>query len=334
MIDLIKKLKEGSQELNGKIILPESEDERILKAADIAARETIAQVHLLGEPDKIREKAADLGLELKDVVVIDSGDHELIARAANHYYERRKHKGTSLEKSLRIMQEQRIYLASAMVGLGEMDGMVAGATHATSKVIKSGIYCIGLSEECKLVSSYFIMVTQDKKMGEKGCFFFADCGVNPNPNSEQLADIAMSTADSFKTIMGTEPKVAMLSFSTKGSANHPDVGKVTSALSIAKLKYPDLCIDGEMQLDAAVIPEIAVRKAPDSPIQGDANVLIFPDLDAGNIGYKLVERFGKAKAFGPIIQGLKKPINDLSRGCSVEDIVSVIEITVLTAKKK
>jgi len=333
-MDLIKKLKEEAQELNRKIILPESEDERILKAADIAAKETVAQVHLLGKPDEIMSKAHKLGLKLDDVILIDSSDHDLIARAANHYYERRKHKGTSLEKSLRIMQEQKVYLAATLVGMGEMDGMVAGAITATSKVIKAGIYCIGLNESCKLVSSYFIMVTQDRAMGENGCFFFADCGVNPNPNSEQLADIAMSTADSFKSIMKTDPKIAMLSFSTKGSATHPDIGKVTSALSIAKLKYPELCIDGEMQLDAAVIPEIANRKAPNSPIQGDANVLIFPDLDAGNIGYKLVERFGKAKALGPIIQGLKNPINDLSRGCSIEDIVRVIEITVLTSKKQ
>jgi len=332
-MNLIETLKNNSKKNIKKIILPESTDERILKAAAKAARSNIADIYLLGDINEIVTKAKSCRISLSKVNLIDSKDEALISRAAELYYEKRKHKGATIEKAYRIMQEQPLYLAAAMVGLNEIDGMVAGAINPTSKVIKAGLYCIGLKKDSKLISSYFIMVSKDTSMGEKGHFFFADCGVNPNPNAEQLADIAHSTALSFENIMKKEPKIAMLSFSTHGSATHPDVGKVTSAVSIANLKYPDLCIDGELQLDAAIIPEIAARKCPDSPLKGKANILIFPDLDAGNIGYKLVERFGKAKAMGPIIQGLDKPVNDLSRGCNVDDIVRVIEITSLTTKE-
>ncbi len=332
-MNIIEKLQEGAKKTKRRIILPETWDERILRAAAVAVAENLADIYLLGDPTAIKEKAKELKISLVGAHILDSQDPQLLQKAADHYYERRKLKDATPEKSLRIMTEQPIYLAAALVGIGEVDGMVAGADTATEKVIKSGIYCIGLAEGCRLVSSYFIMVTNDKTMGEKGAFFFADCGVNPNPNAEQLADIAMSTANSFRAVMNAEPRVAMLSFSTHGSANHPDVGKVTSALSIAKLKYPELIIDGELQLDAAIIPDVAQRKAPDSVVKGTANVLIFPDLDSGNIGYKLVERFGKVKAFGPIIQGMSKPINDLSRGCNVDDVVSVIEITAVSVKK-
>jgi phosphate acetyltransferase len=214
------------------------------------------------------------------------------------------------------------------------DGMVCGCITETAKVIKSALFCIGMKPGISLVSSYFMMVHPDKSFGDNGVMFYSDCGVNPNPNAEQLADIAKCTADSLQQVMGTNARIAMLSFSTKGSAKHPDVDKVVQALAIAKQKYPELAIDGELQLDAALVPAIGQRKAPGSKIAGYANVLIFPDLDAGNIGYKLTERLGKAMAFGPILQGLAKPVNDLSRGASAEDIVNVVAITELQMENK
>ncbi len=331
ILDLIKK---GATAKKRKIVLPETSDLRTLQAAEIVLTSGIVDLILIGNKEEILKNGAAQGLKnLDKAEIIDPLNYAGIDKLAEHYYERRKHKGATLEKSLRIMQEEILYTGAALVGVGLADGMVAGAINATGKVIKAAIYCVGTQPDCPLVSSFFMMVVNNKAMGERGVIFFADSAVNPSPSFEQLANIAKSTADSFSQIMKKEPRVAMLSFSTKGSAEHPDVDKVTSAVTMAKLKYPDLKVDGELQVDAALIPEIGSRKAPESEIAGRANILIFPDLNSGNIGYKLVERLGNAMAFGPILQGLNKPVNDLSRGCSVDDIVRVIEITALLVKE-
>lgn len=332
MQEVLDLLKNGAKKHKRKIVLPETTDERVLQAAHTILAEEIADIILVGDTDTIKKQAAALKLNLDKAEIVDPLKSSCIQKLADHYYERRKHKDATPEKSIRIMQEQTIYTGAALVGAGLADGMVAGCITETAKVIKSAIYCVGLEKGISLVSSYFMMVVPNKKLGENGVLFFADCGVNPNPSSEQLADIAKCTADNFKLIIGKEPKLGMLSFSTKGSAAHPDVDKVTSALSLAKLKYPDLKIDGEFQVDAAVVPSVGERKAPGSEIAGKANILIFPDLDAGNIGYKLVQRFANAFAFGPILQGLAKPVNDLSRGATAEDIVNVVQITAMSVR--
>lgn len=329
MVDILRSKAKANKK---KIVLPEATDQRVLEAAHKILAEGSADIILVGSKDAIRTDAKKHNYNLSKAEFADPADVALMQKLADHYYERRKHKGATPEKSLRIMQEQPVYAGAALVGIGMADGMVGGCITETAKVIKSAIYCVGMAKEITLASAYFMMVSPLKHLGDDGVLFFADSGLNPNPNSEQLADIAKSTADSYKSIMGKEARVAMLSFSTKGSAEHPDVDKVRAALNTAKLKYPELKIDGELQLDAAVVPEVAKRKCPDSEVAGKANVLVFPDLDAGNIGYKLVQRFGNALAFGPILQGLAKPINDLSRGATADDIVNVAYITSLMVK--
>lgn len=333
MHEILNLIKKSASAKKRKIVLPESEDPRILAAVDIILANEVVDIILIGKKEEILKNSEAQGLKnLAKAEIFDPANYAGIQKLADHYYERRKLKGATPEKSLRIMQEEYLYTGAALVGIGLADGMVAGAVNATGRVIKAAIYCVGTQDECPLVSSFFMMVVKNKDLGERGVIFFADSAVNPSPSSEQLATIAKSTADSFKQIMNKEARVAMLSFSTKGSAEHPDIDKITSAVTMAKLKYPELKIDGEMQVDAALIPEIGLRKAPDSEIAGNANILIFPDLNSGNIGYKLVERLGNALAFGPILQGLRKPVNDLSRGCSIDDIVKVIEITALLVK--
>jgi len=332
MQEVIDTLRSKAQAKKRRIVLPETTDQRVLEAAHKLIIEDSVAVILIGNKEQILAEAKKTNYNLEKAEFIDPLTYAGMQKLANHYYERRKHKGATLDKSLRIMQEQPVYTGAALVGVGLADGMVAGCITETAKVIKSAIYCVGMAPGITLASAYFMMVSPLKELGENGVVFFADSGLNPNPNSEQLADIAKSTADSFASIVGKEPKVAMLSFSTKGSAEHPDVDKVRSAYNIAKIKYPELKIDGELQLDAAIVPDVAKRKCPDSTVAGYANVLIFPDLDSGNIGYKLVQRFGNAAAFGPILQGLAKPINDLSRGASADDIVNVAYITALMVK--
>ncbi|MDR2431036.1 MAG: phosphate acetyltransferase [Candidatus Margulisbacteria bacterium] len=332
MSAILADLKKKAQAKSQKVVLPESSDGRVLKAADIILREKIARVILLGDAAKINELAAQIGADISAAEIIDLKHYARAAELAALYYARRKHKGATLEEAQKLMTADPVFAGAALVGIGAADCMVCGCVTATAQVIKSALFCIGMQKNISLASSYFMMVSPDKSFGENGVLFFADCAVNPSPDAAQLADIAKCTADSLKQIIGAPARIALLSFSTKGSAAHPDVEKVQNALKIAREKYPDLEIDGELQADAALVPAVGRLKAPGSAIAGQANVLIFPDLDAGNIGYKLVQRFGKAEAVGPILQGLAKPVNDLSRGCSVQDIVNTVIITELQAE--
>ncbi|GBR72610.1 phosphate acetyltransferase [Candidatus Termititenax aidoneus] len=329
MSDIIAELKQKAQKKYKKVVFPESYDERVLQAAAIILREKIAQVILLGAPARIKELADKAGAEIAAAEIIDPKNYARTEELANLYYARRKHKGATLDEAQKLMTEDPVFAGAGLVGIGAADCMVCGCITATAKVIKSALFCVGMQKNISLVSSYFMMVSPDKSFGENGVLFFADCAVNPDPDAAQLADIAKCTADSMRQIIGARARIALLSFSTKGSAAHPAVEKITKALQIVKEKYPELDIDGELQADAALIPAVGRLKAPGSAIAGQANTLIFPDLNAGNIGYKLVQRFGKAEAIGPVLQGLAKPVNDLSRGCSAQDIVNTVIITEL-----
>ena len=313
------------------IVLPEGEEPRMIKAAETIIKEGFASLILLGREDSIRSKARELGIELSDEIkIIHPKDSDKKKQYAESYYQLRKHKGVSLDEAYQLL-ENPLYFGALMVYHDDADGLVAGSINATGDVFRPALQTIKTAPGINIVSSAFVMVVPDCPYGEKGIIVFADCALNPEPNAEQLADIAIASATTGKALVGFEPKVAMLSFSTKGSAKHPLVDKVTEATKIAKEKKPELLIDGELQADAALIPSIGERKAPNSKIAGKANVLIFPDLNSGNIAYKLIERLAKAEAIGPVSQGMRKPVNDLSRGCSAEDIVNVVAITVLQA---
>lgn len=325
MDNIIQKAKANKK----KIVLPEGTEPRTLKAAEIVLKEGIADLVLLGKEEEIREKAK--GLDISKAEIVDPEKSPNLERYAKEYYELRKNKGMTEEKAERLMRDP-MYYGCMMVKLGDVDGMVSGAIHATADVFRPAFQIIKTAPNVKVVSSAFIMEVPECKYGSDGVFIFADCAINPNPTAEELAAIAIASAHTAKVLAGIEPKVAMLSFSTKGSANHELVDKVKRATEIAKELAPDLLIDGELQVDAAIVKEVGELKAPGSPVAGQANVLIFPDLQAGNIGYKLVQRLAKANAIGPISQGLAKPVNDLSRGCSVEDIVNVIAITSVQAQ--
>jgi phosphate acetyltransferase len=323
-LDLISGIKEKAKLVKKTIVLPESHDDRVIKAASQLVREGTTKVITLGNEDKIRERASELEVDISGVRLIDPERSDMLSDFSNIFYNLRKHKGVTIEAARETMKRD-LFFGAMLVKEAMADGFVAGSTASTGDVLRAALQCVGMPEGISVVSSFFLMIFPER------VFSFADCAVVPNPDSAQLADIAISTADNHKKLTGEEANVAMLSFSTKGSAKHELVDKVLEATAIAKEKRPDLNIDGELQFDTAVIDSIGQRKAPDSPVAGKANVLVFPDLQAGNIGYKIAQRLGGAEAVGPVVQGLKKPLFDLSRGCSVDDIVSTSAIAALMA---
>ncbi|MEG2018009.1 MAG: phosphate acetyltransferase [Clostridium sp.] len=313
------------------IVLPEGEEERNLKAAEIIHTNKIADVVLVGNEAAVKANAKSFGVNVEGIKIMDPETSEKTAEYAKAFYELRKNKGMTEEKALATVKDP-VYYGTMMVKMEDADGLVSGAIHSTGDLLRPGLQIIKTAPGTKVVSSFFVMEVPNSPYGFEGTLLFGDCAVNPNPTAEELASIAISTAENAKALCGMDPKVAMLSFSTMGSAKHENVSKVVEATQIAKEARPDLAIDGELQLDAAIVGKVASLKAPGSEVAGNANVLIFPDLQAGNIGYKLVQRFAGAEAIGPVCQGFAKPINDLSRGCSVDDIVNVVAITAVQAQ--
>ncbi len=314
------------------IVLPEAYDRRTLDATKTILEEELANIILIGNKEEILAKAE--GVSLDGAIFIDPSSYEKLDELVNAFTELRKDKGMTKEEAEKILKSDALYLGVMLVKTGLADGMVAGAVNSTANVLRPSLQILKTAPGTKLVSSFFVMVVPDCDMGHDGIFVFSDCGLVQNPSADELAAIALSSAGSFEQLVGVEPVVAMLSHSTMGSAKHADVDKVKEATRLAKEQNPNVKLDGEFQLDAAIVPEIGQQKAPGNPVAGKANVLIYPDLDAGNIGYKLVQRLAKAEAYGPVTQGISKPVNDLSRGCSAEDIVGVVAITAVQAQSK
>ena len=330
-MNIVTGIQEKARKLKGRIVLPEGHEERNIQAAKKLISEGICTPVLLGKIDDIKKSCLSLKINTEKLEMIEPLQDGQVEFYADDYYRLRKEKGMTPDEARKTMQNT-LYFGAMMVRHGRVDGSVAGALNTTGDVLRAAIQIIGLAKGIDVVSSSFLMVMPEFQGERNKLFVFADCAVLPDPTAEQLASIAISSAETMRKLGGQEPRVAMLSFSTKGSAKHDRIDKVLKALSIVKQKAPDLMVDGELQLDAAVISSIAKRKAPDSQVAGQANVLVFPDLDSGNIGYKLTQRFGGAEAIGPVIQGLAKPANDLSRGCSVDDIVNVAAIASVLAK--
>ena len=315
------------------IILPESNDIRVLKAPQQILKEEFADIILIGNREQINKLAKENNLDISKAKIVDPKTSNKFSSYANSFYELRKAKGMTLDKAKEMMKDN-VYFGMMMVKQCDGDGLVSGACHSTADTLRPALQILKTAPGTKLVSAFFLMVVPNCEYGENGAFVFGDCGLNEYPDPEALSEIAISSAKSFEQLVGKEPKVAMLSYSSYGSAHSPLTDKVVEATKLLKEKMPELIADGELQLDAAIIPEIAASKAPGSPLKGEANTLIFPDLDAGNIGYKLVQRFAKAEAYGPLCQGIARPVNDLSRGCSAEDIVGVVAITALQAQEQ
>ena len=326
----IDKIKEQAKQNKKRIVLPESMDRRTFEAAAEVLKDGIADLIIIGSKEEVEKNSE--GLDITGATIVHPATNPKTAEYIDLLVELRKAKGMTKEAATDLLMKEYMFYACIMVKAGDADGVVSGACHSTANTLKPALQIIKTKPGTKLVSAFFLVEVPNCELGENGTFVFGDCGLNQNPNPEELAAIAVSSAESFKALVGVETKVAMLSHSTKGSAKHADIDKVAEATKLAKEMAPELNIDGELQADAAIVPSVGASKAPGSNVAGAANVLIFPDLDAGNIGYKLVQRLAKAEAYGPMCQGIAKPVNDLSRGCSAKDIVGVIAITAVQAQ--
>lgn len=331
-MSFIERIKERARTEIKTIVLPEATDSRILEAAQIVKNEGYAKIILIGDEEKVKEIANDKGINIENIQIVNPLKDKKTEEYANALYELRKSKGMTEEQAHQLILDP-VYFGMMMVKLNEADGLVSGAAHSTSDTLRPALQILKTAPGTKLVSAFFIMVVPNCEYGSNGTFIFADSGLNEEPDSDKLSEIAISSSKSFEQLIGEKAKVAMLSYSTYGSAHSASTEKIIEATRLVKEKAPELMVDGELQLDAAIVPEVAEFKAKGSPLEGRANVLIFPDLSAGNIGYKLVQRLAKAEAYGPLCQGIAKPVNDLSRGCSSQDIAGVVAITAVQAQQ-